>query len=838
MARGASWNQELKLVGNGTSSNWNAVGAYGTGANPKILRNNNEADRGIRMVNPSYWQVSDLEVGNAGNGILVYFDTKSHQGLKFSNLYLHHNAGIDRGNTASSLADHIYFSAGINFTGHFTSMASNEYAVKDITMNDIEGTHNNNTINFDWENGSAPGSWPAPQTAQNIHMYNLYMHDDDGAGRSTSCSNSLGLIDVSNVKIINANLNNEAACYASQGTAAVFFGLVSNVEIMNSMVTNTPETGSNDQTAFDYEVGTNQVNIRNSYIAGNAGAGIEVLNIHSGVYYTNSTISGNVFEQNNSSNHFGSSVSSILVYDTKSPTPTGTIRDNLYYEPGRTFASASGGASLSGFTLSNNKSINASSSLYFSAKDFNGTQGGNGWSYQSFNGSSWSNLAYYDSANKSWQPSSSVKIPQVTPFNVAPDSCSGCKIARVWTAPSTGVVSIRGRVLKADLGGGDGVTARITNNGTRIWPASGDQSIAWNDDFGAESNLDNVSVSAGDVIRFEVNQNTNNANDLTSWVPSIAYTSIGTATNALSNAGFEAPSTSTLQYGPMTNGWTFDANGAGVQRNGSIFGAASAPEGVQTAFIQNVGQISQALNFTAGTYTVGFKAAKRTSFGGTESFDVYFDSTLIGSFSPSSGSFTSFTTNSFTATAGSHTVKFAGTASSGDNTAFIDDVSISSVTGTSYQASIGYSSTQGSKNWAYQYGNGSSYADMTWDATNSRWNKSGTFSIVSANWQHPDAGADSVRKFTVPQTGSITITGTVKKQDTSGGDGVNVKIMKNGTQIWPASGWRSIAYNDGIGYSVNISTTVTASDTLLFIVNANNSVSYDSTEWDPVITYN
>lgn len=59
-----------------------------------------------------------------------------------------------------------------------------------------------------------------------------------------------------------------------------------------------------------------------------------------------------------------------------------------------------------------------------------------------------------------------------------------------------------------------------------------------------------------------------------------------------------------------------------------------------------------------------------------------------------------------------------------------------------------------------------------------------------------------------PLTGSITITGTVKKKDTSGGDGVNVKIMKNGTQIWPASGWRSIAYNDATGYSVNISTPV------------------------------
>ncbi len=147
----------------------------------------------------------------------------------------------------------------------------------------------------------------------------------------------------------------------------------------------------------------------------------------------------------------------------------------------------------------------------------------------------------------------------------------------------------------------------------------------------------------------------------------------------ISNSGFEQPVTSNFQMGPMTHNWAFNTR-AGVQKNGSAFGATTAPQGVQTAVLQSVngvqGEITQAVTFTAGSYTVSFQAAKRTSFGGTQSFDVYMDSTLIGSFAPTLGSYTTYTTNSFVATAGNHTIKFVGTSSTGDNTAFIDNVTV------------------------------------------------------------------------------------------------------------------------------------------------------------------
>ena len=147
----------------------------------------------------------------------------------------------------------------------------------------------------------------------------------------------------------------------------------------------------------------------------------------------------------------------------------------------------------------------------------------------------------------------------------------------------------------------------------------------------------------------------------------------------LNNAGFETPSIPNYLKGPMTHGWTFNSR-TGIQKNGGVFGAEAAPEGVQTAFLQSVngdhGEISQTVHFDAGTYTISFQAAKRTTAGGTQSFDVYMDDTVIGSYMPTSGSFISYTTDSFTATTGNHTIKFVGTSTVGDNMDFIDAVTI------------------------------------------------------------------------------------------------------------------------------------------------------------------
>jgi archaellum component FlaG (FlaF/FlaG flagellin family) len=151
--------------------------------------------------------------------------------------------------------------------------------------------------------------------------------------------------------------------------------------------------------------------------------------------------------------------------------------------------------------------------------------------------------------------------------------------------------------------------------------------------------------------------------------------------------GFETPSVGTgtydaFQYQPGGSPWTFDA-GSGVAGNGSGFTAGNpdAPDGTQVAFLQATGSASQAVTFAAGTYSVSFLAAQRGNGNfSSQTFQVLVDGNVVGTFTPPDTSYTAYNTNSFTVTAGSHTVEFVGLDPDGqDNTAFIDQVRVNRV---------------------------------------------------------------------------------------------------------------------------------------------------------------
>jgi hypothetical protein len=287
-----------------------------------------------------------------------------------------------------------------------------------------------------------------------------------------------------------------------------------NVTFVNSIETNVRSTQSPDMTGFDYEYSNDQVGIRDSYIGGNAGAAIELLAVHGNDDHSISEIAGNVF--------VGDGNGAVLRFRRMSD-PTGTIRDNLYDEPAGFLTSID--ADFSAFTVTNNIRVPVSL-ISNAAHDFSGIQGVNDWSYQySADGTTWTDLTY-DGIRQTWTPSVSATVPLITRFDQQPDTCPTCEVARVWTAPFTGTVSIRGRILKADIAGGDGIDARITKNGITIW---GPESVAYNDQTGVEANLDDLSVVPGDVIRFVVDNggSGNTDHDLTSWDPSVAYIPAG-----------------------------------------------------------------------------------------------------------------------------------------------------------------------------------------------------------------------------------------------------------------------------------------------------------------------
>jgi subtilase family serine protease len=161
-------------------------------------------------------------------------------------------------------------------------------------------------------------------------------------------------------------------------------------------------------------------------------------------------------------------------------------------------------------------------------------------------------------------------------------------------------------------------------------------------------------------------------------------TGISKSTPAFSDPGFESPTVGTgasaYKYDPTSGTpWTFSGT-AGVAGNGSAFtsGNPSAPQGTQVAFLQFTGSISQTVNFASGNYTLSFSAAQRQNYQASRQvIEVTVDGNVVGTITPSGTSYATYTTSSFTVTAGSHTIAFLGlNPNGGDNTAFLDQITI------------------------------------------------------------------------------------------------------------------------------------------------------------------
>ena len=163
LARGGAWNEELSLAGRGTVTEPITLGAYGYGASPRILRNQEINDICVLLTDANYWKISDLEVGRASVGILLHYTQLSNNGITISNIDAHDNKGIWAGYSteypvhrrvkdpfASSL--NINLSSGILFNAASDlTYTSAQYVLKGVRVNDVRGTNNLDSVAFDAE---------------------------------------------------------------------------------------------------------------------------------------------------------------------------------------------------------------------------------------------------------------------------------------------------------------------------------------------------------------------------------------------------------------------------------------------------------------------------------------------------------------------------------------------------------------------------------------------------------------------------------------------------------------------------------------------------------------
>ena len=160
--------------------------------------------------------------------------------------------------------------------------------------------------------------------------------------------------------------------------------------------------------------------------------------------------------------------------------------------------------------------------------------------------------------------------------------------------------------------------------------------------------------------------------------------------------------------------------------------------------------------------------------------------------------------------------------------------------GETFQASTGFGPRQGHGGWTYEVQTAEPveerfkplvYSQGRWyDST--FWQGGHTWCRVGKNWHHPGEGMPSVRRFTCPKPGRLTVSGRVFALH-QGGDGTTAWIRHNAKDIWR----QTIAGDDDTGVQHRLQLDVQEGDAIRFLVAQHQAISCDTTGWDPLIEY-
>ncbi len=228
---------------------------------------------------------------------------------------------------------------------------------------------------------------------------------------------------------------------------------------------------------------------------------------------------------------------------------------------------------------------------------------------------------------------------------------------------------------------------------------------------------------------------------------------------------------------------------------------------------------------------------------GSDSYDsTIFDPTItFTGTGPISGTITGGTTTATTSsttggtggtTSGTSVGTTGATGTTSETSTPAPSSSTTTATATTYRASTDFSGIQGQRGWYYQDSEGRL---MTYNAASGYWQGAETYLRIWHSGTHPGSSLDAVRRWVAPSAGTVRLTGRAADGDPNGGGGVTVLIRQGSTVLWQ----QALANGNTTGLTFDLTTTVTAGTPLDFIVNrgADGSDSYDSTIFDPTITY-
>lgn len=124
------------------------------------------------------------------------------------------------------------------------------------------------------------------------------------------------------------------------------------------------------------------------------------------------------------------------------------------------------------------------------------------------------------------------------------------------------------------------------------------------------------------------------------------------------------------------------------------------------------------------------------------------------------------------------------------------------------------------------YSNDTWYGSTYW--TGPDWTR------IGKDWHHPGENTPSIRRFTVPRDGRVTISGRVYKAHVEKNtDGVKLCVRHGPREVWHAE----IGGDDAKGVEPRLTLDVRKGDAIRFVVHKRGAIVCDTTHWDPLITY-
>lgn len=368
LKRGCIWNSLLEINGKGTPDNFIEVSCYGDGEMPKIERNGDISERCIRVNNPSYFKMSNIEVCNAGTGIVLFYDNDfDNRSVYLDNIIAHDFYGIYRASGSSSTNpvwqdyqcdDRVGFSFGICVTGRDTAETKHKQVLSDLRITNTEIYRTGGGLGLDWcDHKNCDGTESGPEKFRDVVFENLHLHHNNVPDVSLS---SLFIQCVTNAVFRNSTID-VGAGGAPWGAAGIHLQLARNVLIDHVTIKNMPHTGTNDECAIDFETDVDTCVIINSTFDNNAGAALEFLANKDGSLMPvsrNISVINCVFRNNNWAKIYPNAGQIQIVNWNVDNRPTGVICGCIFENP-EAVTFVDGDGDLSGMVQLDNREMNS-----------------------------------------------------------------------------------------------------------------------------------------------------------------------------------------------------------------------------------------------------------------------------------------------------------------------------------------------------------------------------------------------------------------------------------------------------------------------------------------------